>query len=162
MIAKVSYRKKSNGKSFELFKTADVEFTDLYKVTREFDHSNLIWDGNRETVNFISTNLLVLDFDGNVEMKEIAKELKQFEHILLVTSKSHQKPYKVKPDGSVGDPRTPADCFHAIIGLDETITDINLYKEVTTNLINEFGSDKTCTDGARFYFPNVEQEYWFL
>ena len=105
---------------------------------------------------------MILDFDGNVEMKEIAKALKHYEHMLLVTSKSHQKSYKVKPDGSIGDPRTPTDCFHAIIGLDETITDVNLYKEVITNLINEFGSDPSCKDGARFYFPNEGQEHLYL
>ena len=164
MIAKISYRKKTNGKSFEPFKTADVEFTDLHKVTAEYDYSNLIWgkNGKRESVNFKSANLFILDFDGKPDIDTVKDALKHFEHVLLVTSKSHQKPYKVTPDGSVGDQITPADYFHIVIGLDEPITDINLYKEVITNLINEFGSDPSCKDGARFYFPNKEQEYWYL
>ena len=105
---------------------------------------------------------MILDFDGTADLEEIKKALKHLEHLLLVTSKSHQKPNKVKPDGSVGDPIPCSDHFHAIIGLDEPITDIKIYKEVISNLINDFGSDPSCKDGARFYFPNEAQEYFYL
>jgi len=104
----------------------------------------------------------VLDVDGTWPWQEAIEEFQDTDNILFITSKSHQQPFKVKPDGQTGDAITPADYYHIIIGLEEPITNITDYKAVMLHLTKKYPVDVSCKDGGRFFFPNPNQEHFYL
>ena len=144
------------------FEKVQMDFHELHTVTGTCNYSHILWkDGIRKADNFISTDMLILDMDGSDSMEKMKKSFSNTKNVLFVTSKSHQKSNKVTDDGSPGKVIKPADYYHIIIGLQQPITDLNTYKKVMTNLINKYGADPACKDGARFFYGNPNQEYWY-
>jgi len=79
---------------------------------------------------------------------------------MIATTKSHQQTTKGGlPDGK---PIEKRDRFRVILFLAEPITDPKVFVTVITHIINTFGSDISCKDLARYYFPNPTQEVWFM
>ena len=163
MKVKYSYTPVTGAASVTHFQSAECDFSQLHEVTKEFNYSNIIWkDGKRKKDNFISANFVVLDVDGTWPIGEAMGTFKDTDNVLFVSSKSHQSPNKIKENGAIGDAIPPADYYHIIIGLEEPITDIEIYLTVMKNLTNQYPVDKSCKDGGRFYFPNQAQHHKYL
>lgn len=145
-----------------MFNEDSIYFSNLHTATNICNHSTTIWEGGyRKSINFKSAGALTLDFDGNKSMEEMKDHFCNTKNVYIATSKSHQKPNKVNDDGSCVKIITPADYFHVYIGLSEPITDLDTYKTVMSNLINKYGADPACKDGARFFYGNPNQEHWY-
>lgn len=161
MLVQVSHKEK-NASEGALFTISEIEFALLHTFTSIFTYSHLIWsNGHRKAKNFTSTNMLILDFDGTKSMEEMKSLFSNTKNVLIVTSKSHQKSNKVNNDGSLGKAIAYADFYHVIIGLELPITDLDTYLTVIRNLINKFGADTSCSDGARQFYCNPTQEHWY-
>lgn len=158
----MSWKEKSSAARSTKFNELDIEFSKVHEITENSNYSNIIWSGGqRKANNFIMANSLILDFDGTMPIEKAKSEFSRIKNACIVTSKSHKSNFKIDDRGRQGKPITPADFFHVIIGLENPITDINIYTNVVKNLINKYGSDKSCKDGGRFYFCNNKQEVWY-
>lgn len=161
MLAKYSHKDPSASEG-ACFLTSETEFSQFHTITQQSTCSGLIWEnGHRLAKNFVSTNILILDFDGTNSMEEMKSIFSNTKNVLIVTSKSHQKANKVNNDGSLGKAITPADYYHVIIGLKEPITDLDTYLTVIRNLIKKFGADPYCKDAARQFYCNPDQQHWY-
>ena len=144
------------------FITEEITFSQMHEITATSNYSNIIWrDGVRKAANFVCANSLILDIDGTVPVGEMKGAFETTENVLIVTSKSHMSKNKVTDTGALGKAIEPADYYHVIIALEDPITDLDTYREVTKNLINKFDGDPSCKDGARFYYGNPQQERWY-
>ena len=162
MVLKVSSALLTSAKSSRRFSTIEVQFDKVDELTKQCNYSNIIWaNGTRKADNFLAAHSLVLDFDGTMPLEAAKAKFAQIENVCIVTSKSHQSPFKIADYGRPGKAITPADYFHVIIALPEPITDLATYKSVMKDLIKLYGSDPSCKDGARFYFGNPRQECWY-
>ena len=145
------------------FSTEELRFEQVAAITKQSNYSNILWKGGaRKADNFLAAHSIILDFDATMPLAEAKEAFKDTQDVCIVTSKSHQSPCKIEPDGRESDKViTPADYFHVIIGLIEPITDLEIYKSAMEGLIKLYGSDKSCKDGGRFYFGNPRQEAWY-
>ena len=109
--------------------------------------SPIIWKGNEaKTVNFISSSFLALDFDvpGDMDLVELNHSLQDHKRI-IATTKSHQLPKN----------NLICDRYRLIIPFAETITDYQTYRATYTEALKKYTwADKSCLDGARFFFPS--------
>lgn len=87
---------------------------------------------------------LVLDFDdGETTLKQAKRKFADCKHI-IGTTRSHQKPKGDLP---------PCDRFRVVIPFDRLITDLAEFKASMRYWVKRFGSDPSCVDGARLYWP---------
>lgn len=95
--------------------------------------------------NFVSTDLLVYDFDDSLSLNDAIKKYSPYKHIIGVT-RNHQKPKNNKP---------PCDKFRVILFLKQEIKDIETYKRVYEASLHDFAAqaDSQCSDAARKYAP---------
>lgn len=111
--------------------------------------SPIVWKNNyAKTDNFESSSFLALDFDtpGEETMEEINHSLQDHKRI-IATTKSHN----ILKNGIV------CDRFRLIIPFTKTITDYKTYKYTYQRALDKYPwADKSCTDGARFFFPSKE------
>lgn len=121
----------------------------LQKVIIECAWSPIVWKNNyAKTDNFISSDFLALDFDepGEETLNEINNALSDHKRI-IATTKSHQK----DKNG------VTCDRFRLIIPFAERITDYRTYRATYQKALVRFPwADKSCLDGARFFFPSKE------
>lgn len=124
----------------------------LSKVITECCWSPIVWKNNyAKTDNFLTSNFLVLDFDepGDETMEQINNSFSDHKRI-IATTKSHQK----DKNGMI------CDRFRLIIPFNETITDYRTYKATYQKALVRFPwADKSCLDGARFFYPCNEIIY---
>lgn len=107
-------------------------------------------DNTRTGKNFISAQLLVLDFD-----KSNLKETLEHEYI-----KSYTSAYYTTPSHRLG---SNGDKFRIIFQVPETITDQETYKTCLENLLGKFPeADQACKDTARSFYgsKNCTYKYW--
>ncbi len=104
--------------------------------------SPILWMGNvRRAENFLSSAFLVLDFDdaGDFTMAELDDSLKDHKRI-IATTKSH----------TITNER-----YRLIIPFTQAITDLHTYKYNYKKALEKYHwADKSCTDGARLFFPS--------
>lgn len=100
-------------------------------------------NGHRKEANFISAKYVGLDFDEGMTISQATENIFCDVKCWIGPTKSHAK----KKGGIV------ADRFRVLIELEETITDLQVYKEVVRELVTRYESDPQCVDGARFFFP---------
>jgi hypothetical protein len=106
----------------------------------------LLRGGNRLEKNFLGSYICALDFDAPYTPLACAiEEFKDFSHI-IATTKSHQKP----KNGVV------CDRYRVVLWWERLITDLAEYKYNLAKQIDNYYSDKACSDGARFFFPCVD------
>ena len=162
MDLKVSSALLTSAQSSRRFSTIEIPFDKVDELTKQCNYSNIIWtDGKRKEGKFLAAHSLILDFDATMPLEAAKAEFAQIENACIVTSKSHQSPFKIDDYGRPGKAITPADYFHVIIALPEPITNLATYRSVMEDLINLYDSDPSCKDGARFYFGNPRQECWY-
>jgi hypothetical protein len=114
--------------------------------------SPIIWKNNyAKTDNFIQSHFLVLDFDepGDETMEEINHSLRDHKRI-IATTKSHG----IEKNGVI------CDRFRLIIPFSECIVDYKTYRATYRKALERFPwADKSCLDGARFFFPSQKIIY---
>lgn len=106
-------------------------------------YSPILWTGGqRKAANFISTSLIVLDFDEGRTIKEMGEVFKDYKYYIAET-KSHGIQKKDKP---------PCDRFRLILFSDVEIRDLEDYKLIMAYMTERWGADPSCKDGARYFF----------
>lgn len=104
--------------------------------------SPIVWRGGvRKEKNFLKAYFAVIDVDNGMSLKEAINEKFADFDCLIGTTKSH---------GIKGDR------FRVIFRLEKPIYDVNVWRATHEGLIEMFGADKSCKDGARWYYPCKE------
>ena len=113
----------------------------LENISQGKAFSPIAFKGNTRTgKNFISAQLLVLDFD-----KSNLKETLEHEYI-----KSYASAYYTTPSHRLG---SNGDKFRIIFQVPETLTDQETYKTCLENLLGKFPeADQACKDTARSFY----------
>ena len=114
--------------------------------------SPIVWKNNYAlTTNFEFSDFLALDFDspGDETLEEINNNLQDHRRI-IATTRNHQKEKK----GVI------CDRFRLIIPWDKRITSIKEYQYNYELVLKKYPwADRSCVDGARFFFPSREIIY---
>ena len=128
------------------FSPTHVETPDeLAKIICNGRYSPIVYKNNkRHQSNFDYADIVALDFDGDLSLKEARLQFKAYTHIIAPT-KSHQK----EKNGIV------ADRFRVVLFLSERITDLQVYRNTVIGLLRMFPqADPQCKDGARYFEPS--------
>lgn len=115
--------------------------------------SPIVWkDGKRTKASFEKALVVALDFDKPTALPlKDALELCHdwgLSHV-IGTTKSHQKE-KVSASGKV---EPPCDRYRLCFIADSWCEDRELYEHNMAALIEQYGCDRSCKDGARFFWP---------
>jgi len=114
--------------------------------------SPIIWKNDyARTDNFEFSDFLVLDFDepGSETLDDINNSLSDHKRI-IATTRSHQ----IEKNGIV------CDRFRLIVPWDKRITDYKIYRANYEKVLSKYDwADKSCLDGARFFFPSKKVIY---
>lgn len=127
------------------FKGVDVDDVErLAKAVTSHVWSPIVWaDGVRGQDHYRAANWCVLDFDsGEMSLAEAMKLFCDTEHF-IGTTKSHQK----NKGGVV------CDRFRVAMRFETTITDVRVYRWNMHQILERYPCDKSCKDGARFFWP---------
>lgn len=127
------------------FETAQV--TDLKRIAlcmSKFVWSPCIWEhGYRLQKNFLGATLCVLDFDdGEMTLQEAIDSFCDMQCI-IGTTKSHQ----ISKNGVI------CDRFRVVFKWECAVTDLRLYRYAMHQIMRSYPCDKSCKDGARFFYP---------
>lgn len=142
---------KNNAKAL-IFNPTEVEFQKIPDITVKNNYSPFVFkDNTRNSKNFVSANVIVLDIDEGLTIEQ-AKVMLYGYRSLIVTTKSHQKTEK---NGKEIEAR---DRFRIFLDIEDPISDPIIYQQVIQGLINTFHADQACKDLARFYYCNPNQE----
>lgn len=116
--------------------------------------SPIVWsDGYRKTDNYLSCEYLALDFDDGSWSIEKAKAwmIAGKYKGLIGTTKSHQMPKGDKP---------ACDRFRMVIPFDRPILSYDTYRANMEHILKSIPADKSCKDGARFFYPCKKIEFF--
>ncbi len=101
-------------------------------------------DGYRKTANFICSDFVAADFDGNMTLEEAeALPLIRRHCAFLYTTPSHTDEHHR---------------FRAVFLLDETITDAKVWADCLYGLAIRLGSDRSIKDAGRMFFGSLDAE----
>lgn len=103
-------------------------------------------DGRRAEVEFKEASFIGLDFDEGKTLEWALKEFKDYACV-IGTTRNHQK---------VKGKHFACDRFRVLLKLARPIFDIKALKMTARYLIQKYGTDKACSDAARFFFPCSE------
>lgn len=119
----------------------------IEKVIKSQVWSPIKWcEGIRKESHFIGSLLCALDFDSPETPLPWAFETFADFDVIIGTTKSHQK----EKNGIT------CDRYRVVMWFAEPIMSLELYKHNMKLLIEKYGADKACKDGARFFFPCTE------
>lgn len=137
------FRNNTNCESREI--TNFKELASLVCSSQHFAWSPGIFKNNyRNLDNFVSMDVIALDFDSGMTLEEAGLVFSDYAHI-IGTSRSHQKPKDSKP---------ACDRFRVILQLERPITNDDDYKATFNELIRNFpAADRACSDASRFFYP---------
>lgn len=123
-----------------------VDMNKLKSIVTSCVWSPIVWEkGARNTKNFKKASFLVLDFDqpGEESLDQMNNSLEDHKRI-IATTKSHMK----DKNG------VTCERYRLVIPFDKVITDLNLYRHTMDCALKKYSwADKSCRDGARFFFP---------
>lgn len=127
------------------FVTKKILFFSLPDIILNFVYSPIVFrDGIRKKENFLSADLLCLDFDKSDTPLIWALEFfSNFLHI-IATTRSHQ----IKKNGIT------CDRYRVIIPFKNEIHSLGDYECVLSNITRLVNADIVAKDGARFFFPS--------
>ena len=117
-------------------------------INGKFSWSPCVWrNGLRRANHFDQCSWMVLDFDdGRYTLQDAARDWCEHTH-LIATTKSHGIP----KNGAAA-----CDRFRLCVPFERTITDARELKHNLTLAIDKYGSDPSCKDAGRFFFPCVD------
>lgn len=115
----------------------------------DYDWSPGIYkNGYRNLLNFERMDVIALDFDGGITIKEIKPKLVGFSHI-IGTSRNHRKEKKKKS----GNIASACDRFRVVFMLSKPIKTDSEYKATFEWLKQQFPeADPQCKDASRFFY----------
>lgn len=136
----------SPGNKWEFIARELSDISELKELILKYPYSLGIYRKNhRKNKNFISTELIGLDFDEGVSIESAVEMFKDVRHIIAPT-KSH----RVEKNGKV------CDRFRVILFLSQPITDVNTYESTWYSLYAKYPNiDKACKDPARYFDPST-------
>jgi hypothetical protein len=129
------------------FRSIEVkELSKLEEIILKSPYSLGTYKNNhRNKENFISTELIGLDFDEGVKIDEAVELFKEYKHIIAPT-KSH----RVEKNGKV------CDRFRVILFLTIPIRDNETFDATWYSLFQKFPKiDKACKDSCRYFDPSI-------
>lgn len=145
----------SISKDLQGFIPVSLDFNKLEDITCCKNYSAITFKNNYRTIsNFQEAELCILDFDENLTLENAKKIFAKYKAI-IVTTKSHQKGEKN------GKKIKEQDKFRVILRFSEPIKDYKIYTNLMKKLTSKYKSDKSCTDSARFFYPNPYQKVWY-
>lgn len=115
--------------------------------------SPIIWDEKtRKAENFLRATAMVLDVDDGLPMEDAKKLAKDYNYIIAPSINHQKEKIKVSKKGEhIVVP--PCDRYRVVIPAEEPIDDIDVYSFNMEIMIKQYQGDKSCGDGARYYFP---------
>ncbi len=137
------------------FEEVTGTFADLTCSLFEQPWSPCVWrSGRRAQANFISAEVVALDFDSGVSILDVCQTcVDRGLEFAVATTKSHRR--EKSKDGVITAPA--CDRFRLIMPAARIITDAGEYQWVMQTAMSEFpGCDRACRDAARFFFPSVK------
>lgn len=137
------------------YKSVKIPFVKIMDLVKSnFNYSaGTFENGHRKADNYLNySDLIILDIDEGLTIKEAKKIFCAFDYI-LATTKSHQKQK---------DKKAPCDRFRIILPTDTPIT---LNKEEYTQMMAEVHKefnfvDTSCKDASRFYYPTKDAKVY--
>lgn len=118
---------------------------DIAVLIKEYVWSPIIWEkGRRLEKNYKSAQILALDFDDG--KTNLGQAIKYFANCtcLIGTTRSH----------TAMNHR-----FRVLLQFQEPITDFKQFNQNMVHFIRQYGTDKSCADGAQYYYPCKEIVY---
>lgn len=144
----------STSEDLQTFRSVSLDFEKIEEITCSRNYSAISFFNNyRSKKNFVSADLCILDFDGEVSIQDAIRMFETYKAMIL-TTKSHQKGFKN------GKEINKTDRFRVIIPFDKKITNVDEYENTMKNIVKDFDADPACVDGARFFYPNPIQATW--
>jgi hypothetical protein len=121
-----------------------------FQMLQGFGWSPGVFKNNyRNLENFLSMDVIALDFDKGMTLEEAALVFSGYQHV-IGTSRSHQTS---KP-GKAGATEPPCDRFRVVLALSRAIKTDDEYKATFNALRALFpAADPQCSDASRFFFP---------
>lgn len=153
---KISISEKPHGQPWTHndFVTSEVQSVKrLAFFVTSYVWSPIIWkDGKRNGNNFISAELLVLDFDDGITTVCNAIDFMKTMNFrgLIGTTKSHQIEKSGKP---------ACDRFRVAVQWHRPITEYDTYRQNVEKMIKLLGADPACKDGGRAFQPCLHIAY---
>ena len=142
----------SNTEAFKApWRVASGKFLNLPSIVCSRVWSPIIWqDNKRSKANFLEATVIALDFDDG---KTIQEAVAEFGHLdcIIGTTKSHQ----IAKTSSSGVVIPACDRFRVILR-GSPCSNRDNYEHTLRVLAGTAASDKSCTDGARLFYPCVE------
>lgn len=135
------------------------EFQTLSEVveqTKKCAYSPILYKNDvRRGENFSCCQLVILDFDGAVDLEEINERVQKLGiNYAIAPTQSH---------GIIKDEKETSDYFRLIIPLKTKITSKKKYKKVYNEFLAIFPeADSSCKDLARFYFSGKSESPDFV
>lgn len=124
---------------------------DVYKITEKYEYSATKFkNGKRNNISAKGVSSIILDIDDGQILAEGIETFKEFKS-LIVTTKSHQ----VDKKGLI------ADRYRVILPLNHSIIDMDYYSGLMKVLTRFYRADIACSDSARYYSPNPNQEVYY-
>ena len=124
---------------------------DIFKVTALYEYSATKFkNGKRNNISAKGVSSIILDIDDGQTLEEGIETFKEFKS-LIVTTKSHQ----VDKKGLI------ADRYRVILPLNQSIIDMEYYSKLMRCLTRFYKADIACSDAARYYSPNPNQEVYY-
>lgn len=148
----VSLSDKTKAFNHTHFRTVSTPFDELAPRITTHVWSPVVWkEGVRLKANFQTSDLIVMDFDsGKWSTEDAHAWASEFAlDAIIAPTKSHMKPKQIG-SMTVCLPR-----FRLIIRADKPCTSLADYEHTLQTLTDALPADKSCKDGARFYFPSM-------
>lgn len=137
------------------FKEAEGEFSRLAPIIVQKAWSPIVWrGGQRKKDNFLSSDLVALDFDNGEWSIDDAKNFCLATNLqaIIATTKSHQLEKKT----ITGITQPAVDRFRLVLPTVATCTSLDDFEYTMRMLMDGIPCDASCKDGGRFYFPCKE------
>lgn len=125
---------------------------ELISIVEKFAYSPAIFKNNaRSKENFISCDIIGLDFDGGCSIVDIIERTEQLGFTaLLSTTKSH----RVEKNGITSDR------FRVLFPLKDTIKDSAIFEATWVRLYKLYPeADKACKNCDRYFAPSMQYKY---
>lgn len=155
-IDKISYRKKPQGNEVGIISNRIAkgiyEVNDLKKFADLISKKGNTWcpavfNNKRSINNFVSTQIISLDFDGGISLYDVLSRSKQYMLPVLFAYETFSSIEKNK--------------FRVVFILDTIITDLNIFKFVIDIFMKIFPEcDKSCKDVSRMFFGGKQLIYY--
>lgn len=134
------------------FETSEGSFEHLVCSIFDQPWSPCVWRGGRRSqANFLSADVIALDFDGGARIRDVSRSAFSMGMIYAIaTTKSHRKE-KFTDEGVVR--ANAVDRFRLVIPAFRRINTVEEYRWALGHAMSKFpGCDTACRDAARFFF----------